>query len=86
MLRGFFVSGYTLVEEGSSTPECDAFGFLQDNSFLYISYVSNNQIYKLMITPPKEQYISPECEVLDMNTDEVWLMQTSYHYQPGWDD
>ena len=39
-----------------------------------------------MITQPKEQYISPECEVLDMNTEEVWLNQTSYHYQPGWDD
>ena len=39
-----------------------------------------------MITQPKEQYISPECEVLDMNTEEVWLKQTSYHYQPGWDD
>ena len=39
-----------------------------------------------MATIPKDQYISPKCEELDMNTEEVWLYQTSYHYQPGWDD
>jgi len=30
-----------------NTPECDAFGFLQDNSFLYIPYLPNNQSHSL---------------------------------------
>ena len=31
----------------SRIPECDAFGFLQDNSFLYIPYLPNNQSHSL---------------------------------------
>ena len=70
----------------SNTPECDAFGFLRDNSFLYISYVSNNQIYKLMITQPKEQYISPECEVLKLCNEGIICGSGEVpDMKPGWE-
>lgn len=41
---------------------------------------------RYMAIKTKNQYNSPKCEVLNMNTEEVWLNQTSYHYEPGWDD
>lgn len=51
---------------------------MRDNSFLYISYVSNNQIYKLMITQTKDQYISPMCEELDINLEGVIAMSPKW--------
>ena len=39
-----------------------------------------------MTLQPKDRYISPESEVLEFQTEGSTLVQTSYHYEPGWDD
>ena len=33
----------------------------------------------------KDLYVTPECELLELEPD-VIMIQTSYHYEPGWDD
>ncbi len=33
----------------------------------------------------KLQYLSPECAVFELVQENI-MVQTSYHYQPGWDD
>ena len=50
--------------------------------------MSNNQIYKLMITQPKEQYISPECEVLELCSEgeNILIASDEYYYQGAPDD
>ena len=45
--------------------------------------VNSNQQH--MTSETKEQYISPKCEEYEIPTEGV-MTQTSYHYQPGWDD
>ena len=34
----------------------------------------------------RNNYEKPEIEVVTMETDKPQLTQTSYHYEPGWDD
>ena len=48
--------------------------------------MSNNQIYKLMITQPKEQYISPECEVLKLCNEGIICGSGEVpDMKPGWE-
>lgn len=48
-------------------------------------FFRNNIKSTYMIEQTKDQHISPECEVLEINLDGI-MVQTSYHYEPGWDD
>lgn len=46
----------------------------------------NNQIHMfMMIIQPKDQYISPECEVLELGT-ECAILQMSPGSYPTWDE
>ena len=34
----------------------------------------------------KKEYASPACRELSLESDVQFMVQTSYHYEPGWDD
>ena len=42
-------------------------------------------IHYMENTQTKTQYLSPVCWVIELAQEGI-MQQTSYHYEPGWDD
>ena len=61
------------------------FGFLKGFSYLYILSVEN-QIHTHMISQTKDRYVSPECEVLDVQPEGVIAASgEAPNMTPGWE-
>ena len=58
------------------------FGFLKGFSYLYISGIEN-QIHTHMNTQTKDRYVSPECEVLDVQPEGVIALSPGKYPQWG---
>ena len=58
------------------------FGFLKGFSYLYILSVEN-QIHTHMISQTKDRYISPECEVLDVQPEGMIALSPGKYPQWG---